>query len=435
MSDAPEVKEQTKLAAPAEKKGAKTSRVNKLPRSRKRLFIMLGAVAGVLLVILGIRWWLDARAHESTDDAYVVAHVSNVSARVTGTVSSVLVDENQMVKAGQVLATLDPRDYQVKAEQAAAAYRLAMQQAKAAAVQVPQAAFQAQAAAQQAAGNVSGAASGIAENQAKLAEARAGVLTATAAVRQAEANLTRAQQDYARYRMLVREGAISEQQFEQATATLRVQQAQRDSAREELVAAKTRVSSAQSALNAARGTYVATRGQQSTAQAGKVGVQVAQAQAETASVNVQQAKAALDAANLNLQYCTIVAPVAGRTGKRQVEVGQQVQPGQPIFAIVQSAPWIEANFKETQLGRMKVGQRVDIEIDALKGRHFLGFIESISPASGAQFALLPPENATGNFTKIVQRVPVRISFDPKSIRGYEDRIRAGLSTVVTVTLE
>lgn len=432
MSNPPEVTEE---ATPTNTKAAKTSRLEKMPGSRKRLLITVGAVLGVLLIVLGIRWWLYAQSHESTDDAYIVAHVSNVSARVSGTVSSVLVDENQIVKAGQVLATLDPRDYQVKAEQAAAAYRLAQQQATAAAVQVPQAAFQADAQAQQAAGNVSGAASGIAESEAKLAEARAGVLTAQAAVRQADANLLRAQQDYNRYKMLVREGAISTQQFDQATATMRVEQAQRDSARQQLVAAKTRVGAAQSALAVSRGTLVATRGQQSTAQAGKVGVQVAQAQAATAAVNVQQAKAQLDAANLNLQYCTIVAPVAGRTGKRQVEVGQQVQPGQAIFGIVQSEPWIEANFKETQIGRMKVGQRVDIEIDALKGRHFVGFIESLSPASGASFALLPPENATGNFTKIVQRIPVRISFDPKSIRGYEDRIRAGLSTVVTVSLE
>ena len=432
MTNAPEVKDQPKAKRA---KSAKSSRLEKVPHSRKRLFITIGAIAAVLLIVLGIRWWLHAQNYESTDDAYIVAHVSNVSARVTGTVSSVLVDENQMVKAGQVLATIDPRDYQVKAEQAAAAYRLSVQQAKAAAVQVPQAAFQAQASAQQAAGNVSGAQSGIAENQAKLAEARAGVLTAQAAVRQADANLVRAQQDYSRYQMLVREGAISEQQFEQATATLSVQRAQRDSAREQLVAAQTRVGAAQSALSAARGTYVATRGQQSTAQAGRVGVEVAQAQAQTAAVNVQQLKAQLDAANLNLSYCIIVAPIAGRTGKRQIEVGQQVQPGQALFAVVQATPWIEANFKETQLARMKVGQRVDIGIDAVRGRHFLGYVDSISPASGAEFALLPPENATGNFTKIVQRVPVRISFDPKSIRGYEDRIRAGLSTVVTVTLE
>jgi membrane fusion protein (multidrug efflux system) len=423
---------ETKVKIKAPKTEAKSSRVVVVPRSRKALFITLGAVAAILLLVLGVRWWLDARAHESTDDSYVVAHIHNVSARAAGTVSNVLVEENEAVKAGQILAQIDPSDYMVKVEQARAALRLAQQQAVAARVSIPQAAYQAQAQAAQASGTVGSATNAVSEAQARLAEAQAGVMTARAGIAQAQANLVRAKQDYDRYKLLVKEGAISQQQFEQAAAQLQVTQAQQESARDQLAAAATRVKGAQSAVASARANVVTSTGTASVAQAGRVGVQVAAAQAQTAAVAVEQAAAQLHEAELNLSYCTIVAPVAGRAGKRQVEVGQRVQPGQPIFAVVESAPWVEANFKETQLGDMRVGQPVEIEIDALHGRRFLGHILSLSPASGAQFALLPPENATGNFTKIVQRVPVRIGFDPKSIKGYEDRILPGMSTVVRV---
>jgi membrane fusion protein (multidrug efflux system) len=418
--------------SPTQSKPVRSSRVERLPRSKKKLFVSVAIVGALGIAIVAWHWWQDFSAHESTDDAYVVAHIHNISARIAGTVTQVSVDENQSVKAGQLLAKLDSRDYAVQVEQARAALRLAQQQAHAATVSIPEAAANAQAKTAQATGNIGSAQSSIAQAQAGVSEARAGVENARAGIAQAEANLVKAQQDYQRYRLLVSQGAISMQQFDQATATLRAAIAQRDASKDTLAAAQHRVSAAQATVSQARANLVASRGQTSEAQAGRVAVDVARAQAETAGVGIEQAIAKLHEAELALSYTTITTPVSGVTGKRQVEVGQRVQPGQAIFSVVERAPWIDANFKETQLGRMRVGQPVEIEIDGIPGKRFTGRVASISPASGAQFALLPPENATGNFTKIVQRVPVRVEFDKRSIKEYQNRIVAGMSTIVRV---
>jgi membrane fusion protein (multidrug efflux system) len=191
------------------------------------------------------------------------------------------------------------------------------------------------------------------------------------------------------------------------------------------VASKQEFDAAKAALDVARASLTSAR---ASAEGMASGLKVAEAQ-------LQNSRTAVENAKLQLSYNTITAPVAGRTSKRSAELGAYVQPGQTLIAIVEPEIWVDANFKETQLAKMRVGQRVEITIDALPGHEFAGTLESFSPASGAQFAMLPPDNATGNFTKVVQRVPVRIRLAPESVRGFEDRLRAGLSVVVAVQLE
>jgi membrane fusion protein (multidrug efflux system) len=234
----------------------------------------------------------------------------------------------------------------------------------------------------------------FAQSEAVINFTKTQIAGAHAKIDQAQAELTKAQADFSRVQELLRNKVSSKQEFDAAKAAL-------DTASASLVSAK------------------------SSALGMESGMQVAIAQR-------QNSQSQLENARLQLSYNTITAPVAGRTSRRNAELGAYVQPGQTLVAIVEPAVWIEANFKETQLAKMRIGQPADITIDALPGRIFSGTVESFSPASGAQFAMLPPDNATGNFTKVVQRVPVRLRFDADSIRGYEDRLRAGLSAVVAV---
>lgn len=305
----------------------------------------------------GYRWWEHARAWTKTDNAYVAAHIHTVSARVAGTIKQVLVDENQVVAAGSVLARLDPRDFEVRRQQAQA--QLAQAQA-----QVQQA-------------------------QAQIAQARAGVA-------REEARATKAAQDFQRATSLYQSNAaaISRQEFEQAQADHN--------------AAHAALQAAQSALESANALAVAAQAQQ------------------------QVAQASLDDAELQLSYTEILAPAAGRIGKKNLESGNRVQPGQALLALVEPDVWVTANFKETQLGHLKPGQVVHIDLDAFPGRTFSGRVDSLSPASGAQFALLPPDNAIGNFTRIVQRVPVKVLFEAQELADCAGRIVPGMSAIVEV---
>ena len=319
--------------------------------------VFAAAVAMVVTAYAGTRWWAHARAWVKTDNAYVAAHIHTISARVAGTVKEVLVEENQAVTAGTVLARLDPRDLQVKQKQA-----------------------QAQ----------------VAQAQAQIQQAAAQIAQAEAQVAREQARATKAQRDLARAKSLSQgtSGAISRQEFDQAEA--------------EAEAAQAALQGAQSALAAANAL-----------------TEVAQAQAQVAQAGLQEAE-------LQLSYAEIVAPADGSIGKRNLEAGNRVQPGQALLALVQPDVWVTANFKETQLSRMEAGQTVRVVLDAFPGRTFLGRLQSVSPASGAQFALLPPDNATGNFTKIVQRVPVKVELDNLSLGECRGRVVPGMSAVVEV---
>jgi membrane fusion protein, multidrug efflux system len=329
----------------------------RIPVTGALLRVCAALAAAVFAIYAGYRWWTSDRTWVKTDNAYVAAHIHTVSARVAGSVKEVLVDENQEVALGSVLARLDPSDFEVKKQQALA--------------QVAQAKAQSQRA------------------EAQISQARAEIA-------REQAGATKASQDFQRAQSLYQgiSGAISKQEFDQAKS--------------ELDAAEARLEATRSVLGSASALAVA-----------------AQAQEEVAQANLHDAE-------LQLSYTEITAPAAGRIGKKNLETGNRVQPGQALVALVQPDVWVTANFKETQLARLKPGQLVYVEVDALPGRMLKGKVDSLSPASGAQFALLPPDNATGNFTKIVQRVPVKIVLDAQSVAGCEDRIVPGLSAVVEV---
>jgi membrane fusion protein (multidrug efflux system) len=371
------VKEAAAGAASRALKGRSAKR-----RLRLLLLLALGLVAGAW----GLRVVHHLLTHTETDDAYVTGSIHAVNSRIPGVVEQILVEENALVTTGQPLIKLETRDLDLRCEQA----RAAVQQARAALVQ---------------------AESKIPVVIAQGELSKAGIEMAQANVSRDEANVAKAAHDLERATKMFRPGAGGA-----------ISQA-------ELDAAQTAARTSNATLSATRATLAAAEAYWATAEAkeksARAEIDAAGAQCKTAEINQRDAE-------LQRSYCTIVAPSSGRVSRRAVEVGNRIQPGQSLFALVDPAVWIQANFKETQLAGLRVGSPVDIQVDALPGRELHGRIESFSPASGAQFALLPPDNATGNFTKVVQRVPVKILFDVDSIRGLEDQIRPGLSTTVSV---
>ena len=407
----------------------------KTPRQHPyRKWILLGALGVGLVVasIVGYRWWRFAATHAETDDAYVTADVHPINARINGTVTQVAVNDNQQVKQGELLVKLDPRDYDVALQQSKASLAVSQQQAQVAQANIGVTATNAQGLTTQAQGNIDAAAASVSTAQASLAEAQAGVPAAQAQLAQVKANLVKADLDYKRYTTLFNEGAVAQQQLDAARATDESTRAQYNAIGEQIKQAQARVVQAQTNLNNAQAKLGSTQGNLQQANASGQQTEVNRRQYQAALATVAQSQAQLRNAQLQLNYTSIGAPLVGRIGNRTVQVGQRVQPGQTLMSLVQPIPWITANFKETQLGKMQPGQAVEIKIDAFPGHLFRGRVDSVSPASGAKFALLPPDNATGNFTKIVQRIPVKIVFDPDSIKGYETRITPGMSVIATV---
>lgn len=411
----------------------KPEQLDSPPKRRRRtiLLILLG-VGAIAAGIFGYRWWRYASTHVDTDDAYVAGHVHQLNARINNTVAKVLVDDNQLVHQGQLLVHLDPRDYQVQVQQAEADLEAARRQASAASSNITVAATNAQGQTTQAQGNISAAVATISTNEAAVAAASAGIPAAAAQLAQAEANLHKTKADYSRYTSLTQSGATPRQQLDTAKAAYEEALAQQKSAIQGIRQAQAKLVQAQQDVANAQAKLVTSKGGLQQAQATTQQTKVNKSQYEAALAAIAQAQAKLKNAQLQLFYTNITAPADGRVGNKTVEVGQRVQPGQALMAIVEPQPWILANFKETQLERMRPGQRVEIKVDALRHHPFRGRVDSIAPASGAKFALLPPDNATGNFTKIVQRVPVKIVFDPQSLQGYESQIAPGMSTVVSV---
>ena len=332
-------------------------------------------LTGILLVMVasgGYVWW---RSHnfEDTDNAYLAAHTSMVSPRIAGVVTRVLVDDNQVVHAGDVLVELDPADQQVKIDQIHAQIAQADEKVR----QITE----------------------------QLKQSRAEALATNALVARTKAQRVRHEAEEKRITSLydAQVKSVSKSEVEAAIAA-------RDSAIADVQAQQHHAKAAfakHDAMEATRATVVA--------------------QKKVLASQLQEAE-------LQLKYTRIVAPVTGRIGKKNVEVGARLQAGQQVLAIVQDGVWINANFKETQLHGLHVGQRASVRIDAFPGRKFSGRVDSFSPGSGALFSLLPPDNATGNFTKIVQRIPVKITLDPESVKGVADRLAPGSSAVVEIDL-
>ena len=397
--------------------------------SSGRFRVILGVVV-VLLAGAGL-WWWTSQGHESTDDAQVDAHMTQIASRVGGTVLKVLVNDNQEVEAGTVLLELDPRDYQVAVDKAKAELADAEAAAIAAQSNVPITSTSTESGVSSAQSSVDQARSVI-ETASKEAEAaRARLTAAQSRLREVEANATRARRDADRLKGLLAKDEVSQQQYEAAVAAADAQAAATDTARAQIVEAEAAIRVAESRQAQAQAGESQARAALRNAQTGPEQVTAMRARASSAQARVEQAKATLAQAELNLQYTVIKAPAKGIVSKKSVNPGQVIQPSQPLLSLVQTDEvWITANFKETQLNEMRPGQRVVVEVDAYGGREFQGKVDSIAAATGARFSLLPPENATGNFVKVVQRVPVKIVLD--SGQGGDQLLRPGMSVTPTV---
>ncbi|MBZ5559866.1 MAG: HlyD family secretion protein [Acidobacteriia bacterium] len=390
------------------------------------------AIAVVVLAVAGVGVWLYLTAgRESTDDAQLEAHVTQLAARVGGTVTKVAVEDNQLVEAGAVLVELDPRDYQVAVDKARAELADAEALALAAQSGVPIVSTTSASNVTTARGGIAQAQSGVAAAEKEVEAARARLTTAQAKVREAETNAARSARDVERWRGLLAKDEVSQQQFDNASAAAEAQKAAADSARSQVVEAEAGIRVAENRLAQARAAEQQAHAELATAETGPSQIAATKAHAAAAEAHVQQARATLAQAELNLQYTTVKAPVRGIVSKKGINAGQVVQAGQPLLALVQiDQVWVIANFKETQLKNMRPGQRVTVDVDAFGGREFNGKVDSIAGATGARFSLLPPENATGNFVKVVQRVPVKIVLDDG--QDAEHSLRPGMSVTPTV---
>lgn len=368
---APAAAQNAPAGAPAAGAPAAGAPAGKTPPNKRVLVIV--AILAIVALAAGGRMWYRSANFVDTDNAYVSGHVHPVSSRIAGIVTKVMVDDNQVVKSGDVIAELDPADQNVRVEQIQAQIASARQQ--------------------------------VVQAEAGIIQAKAQSSAASAQVAQAQAQVVRANQDATRFGQLFNSTmkAVSKAEVDQANAA-------RTGAAADLRARRDNVKAADANIDAAESARDVLKSQ----------VRVLETQ--------------LKDARQQLGYNRVLAPVAGRVGKRSVEVGARVQPGQQLAAIVQDDVWVTANFKETQLPGLAPGQEVKMKVDALPDYEMIGHIDSFSPASGNQFALLPADNATGNFTKVVQRVPVKVMFDPSDVKKFAGRLVPGMSVTVEIRL-
>jgi membrane fusion protein, multidrug efflux system len=376
-------------------------------------------IAVIVLLVAGFFVYRYVTSYESTDDAEVDGHINSISTRISGHVVKLNVLDNQSVQAGAVLVEIDPADYRVAYERAKADYENAQAAAAAAGVNVPITSVSTDT-------QVSSTDADVASARAGIAAARQQFEAAKAQRDQAEANNVKAQNDLGRYKQLVDKQEISQQQYDQAVAAAKASAAGVEAAHANADAAQSQVIQAQAKLAQAEAN-------RRNAQTAPRQMEVIRSRAASAQAEAQFKKADLDQAQLNLQYTKVASPVSGVVSDRTVEVGQNVTPGQELLKIIPlNDVWITANFKETQLREMKVGQPVTIEVDA-NGRTYKGHVDSIAGASGARFSLLPPENATGNYVKVVQRIPVKITLDPGENK--DQSLRPGMSVTPKVWIQ
>jgi membrane fusion protein, multidrug efflux system len=401
------------------------------PASRRRarlLFVMIP----IILLIGGYWAYREYFAQrESTDDAQIDGHINPIAAKVAGYVVSIHVKDNQFVKAGTVLVQIDPRDYQVALEKARADLAAAQSTADAAHTQVPMTSTTTSSRI-----NLAGAGIEQAEGAKTAAlkdvdTARARLESTQARVRETQASYTKAMQDLERMKPLIAKDEISKQQYDATVAAADAARAAHDSAQAGVSEASRTIESAQARVVQADARIKEAQANLQASQTAPEQMSISRSNAQAAAAKVKQAQAALTQAELNLKYTEVEAPIDGTVSQRKVELGQYVQPGQSLLALVPlHNVWVTANFKENQLKNMRVGQRASISVDAYSGLRYEGHVDSIAAATGARFSLLPPENATGNYVKVVQRVPVKITID----RGEDDEppLRPGLSVIATV---
>jgi membrane fusion protein (multidrug efflux system) len=403
-------------------------------REKGGLRRVLKWVSGLLVVIgiavAGYVVWERLSRVESTDDAQIDGTIVPISSRIAGYVIAVNVGDQQLVKAGEILLQLDPKDYEVAVAHGQANLADAEAALQGARDSVPVTSISTSSALDRARSARADAAVAVSWAEQQVGAARARLSVAQANVRVAQANHSKAAQDVTRYKTLVDKDEISRQTYDQAVAAAEVAHATVDAQQAAVAEAQQNVAAAERSIEQAGAKLQQADAEVQGATVGPEQVKAAEAGVAVAAAQIAQKKAELEQAKLNLSYTSILAPVGGIVGRKAVEPGQNIAPGQQLMSIVNPNDiWVTANFKETQLKDMKIGQKVDIEVDA-NGRVYNGHVERIAGASGAKFSLLPPENATGNFVKVVQRIPVRIAIDAGQ---NDDRgLRPGMSVTPKV---
>lgn len=387
----------------------------------------------VVLAVVGYFLWRYFGSYESTDDAQIDGHLNAISARISGQVNEVRVDEEQLVKKGDILVKIDPRDYEVAVAKAEADLADAEAALEGSRTDVPLTSTTTESALSSARSVHADAGAGLTAAERQLNAALARLETARAQVTEAEANYKRAADDAERYKMLVAKDEISAQVYDQAVQTAAAAKATLAARTASVTEAQQNITVAEAAIQQARARISQADASIQAALTAPQQVAISQSKAKSAAAKLLQQRALLDQARLNLSYCTIVAPVSGIAGKKTVEIGQNVSPGQQLLVVVPLDDiWVTANFKETQLKKMKVGQRVKFSVDAYD-HEYTGHVTGIAGAAGSRLSLLPPENATGNYVKVVQRLPVRIDIDAG--QNSDHRLRPGMSVDPKVYLE
>jgi membrane fusion protein (multidrug efflux system) len=445
---APDKSEAAQKNDPPAANTIEVKREEKKPKKSKLPFVILGAVL-LVAAVGGLIYWLYSRQYESTDDAFIEGDVVQISPKVSAYVTKVHVTENQQIHKGDLLVELDTKDLEAKLEQARAQLRAAQAQRSSAQATVDltkktteATQTQARSSVQSAQTNVQQTAIAADSKQSLIAEAQGAVRTAEAnlaqtkaTVPQVQSNLNLAQKEYNRRLTLYENGDVSRQSLDQALTSLQTAQAQLNAAQKQILAAQSKVNEAQAGVTTARDNYRQSlaqieltkaqvgesAGKLQDAEAAPERVSVSESQVGNAEASIGQAEAAVHQAELELAYTKIYAPEDGYVSRKAVQEGQLVQIGTPLMALAQSNEiWVVANFKETQLELMRVGQEVDIEVDAYPNTEFHGKVQSFQLGTGSRFSLLPTENASGNYVKVVQRIPVKIVFDQESTRNMDD---------------
>lgn len=446
----------TPASGPASRPGGNEETADAPPLARSRPLWLRKRVLGTVFCILlvgvgtpyGMQLWQYYQTHETTDDAYVIGDIVPISARISGTVVAVHASKHQQVEGGQLLAQFDPDDFAARVAQAEASVEVARARLRHAELQVQLTQDSTSNDTVRTGAALLAAQSALRETRHDAEKAAAGLRTWEAAVAAAQADVDTqavhvalAETDFSRVENLLTDGVVAQQQFDQAHSLLQAARAEKRAreenlrqTRRELDAAKADLLLKQETVQGQEASVAEAQALLDGSQAQHQNVAIEEAEVKVAQALLQQAEADLAYASLQLQYTTLKAPVAGVIAKKNLELGQVVQPGRPLMAMVPlQEVWVEANFKETQLQHMRPGQRATLHVDAYPDEILTGTVESLSPGTGSVFSLLPPENATGNFVKVVQRVPVKIRIEPTSPPGVT--LRPGMSVIATVNTQ
>jgi membrane fusion protein, multidrug efflux system len=412
--------------ARAQEPGPRKPSAFKNPRVRRALLIV-----AIIIVVGGFLLWLHYRNRVSTDDAEVDGHIIPISSQVPGSVLKILVNDNQAVKKGQLLVQLDPRDYQAKVDDAKATLAVAQSRVLSANVNVPLTSATTRSDITGSEASVAAAQSAYEQAQLALEQASTSQLAyAQANVQKQEAANQKAQSDLARMKPLAAKFEISQQQYDAYIAAATEAEQELNAARQDLDLAKQTIPVRQAQVNSAKADLEKARANLQASQANQRQVRMSAANAASARAAVQEAQAEVEAAQLNLGYTNILAPEDGVVTNKTVQIGEIVSPGQGLMVVVPLAHiWVTANYKETQLANVRPGDRAEVHVD-MYGKTFPGHVDSIAGATGSRLSLLPPENATGNYVKVVERIPVKIDLDP--IPPSEAILRPGMNVEATI---